>query len=93
MSTCLHRIITRGLSVAGRIVQLQVRLRDVPGTLTAVLEVVKRLQTNILDIAHHRLDSQALLSYVDVSLTLETKGHPHIQQIKEALQAEGYLLP
>lgn len=89
----LHRIIARGLSVAGRIVQLQVRLRDVPGTLTDVLEVVKRLHTNILDVAHHRFDSQAPFGYVDVSLTLETKGHPHIQQIKAALQAEGYLLP
>ncbi|MFN8455936.1 MAG: threonine ammonia-lyase [Anaerolineae bacterium] len=89
----LHRIITRGLSVAGRIVQLQVRLRDVPGTLTDVLEVAKRLHTNILDVAHHRFDSQAPFGYVDVSLTLETKGHPHIQQIKAALQAEGYLLP
>ncbi len=89
----LHRIITRGLAVAGRIVQLQVRLRDVPGTLTDVLEVLKRLHTNILDVAHHRFDSQAPFGYVDVSLTLETKGHPHIQQIQTALQAEGYLVP
>jgi threonine dehydratase len=88
----LHRIITRGLAVAGRTVQLQVRLRDVPGTLTAVLEIVKQLHTNILDINHHRFDSLAPFGYVDVSLTLETKGHPHIQQIKQALQAQGYLL-
>jgi threonine dehydratase len=88
----LHRIITRGLAVAGRIVELKVRLRDVPGTLTAVLEVVKRLHTNILDVAHHRFESQAPFGYVDVSLTLETKGHQHIQDIKTALQAEGYLL-
>ncbi len=89
----LHRIITRGLAVAGRIVELQVRLRDVPGTLTAVLETVKELHTNILDINHHRFDSLAPFGYVDVSLTLETKGHRHIEEIKQVLQAHGYLLP
>jgi threonine dehydratase len=88
----LHRIITRGLAVAGRTVEFKVRLRDVPGTLTTVLEVLKRLQTNIMDITHHRFDSLAPFGYVDVSITLETKGHPHIQEIKAALETEGYLL-
>ncbi|MBE7552962.1 MAG: threonine ammonia-lyase [Anaerolineales bacterium] len=88
----LHRIITRGLAVAGRTVEFKVRLRDVPGTLTAVLEVFKRLQTNIMDITHHRFDSIAPIGYVDVSITLETKGHAHIREIEQSLQAEGYLL-
>jgi threonine dehydratase len=88
----LQRIITRGLTVAGRTVEFKVRLRDVPGTLTAVLEVLKRLQTNIMDITHHRFDSLAPFGYVDVSITLETKGHNHIREIEQALQAEGYLV-
>ncbi|MBI1877403.1 MAG: threonine ammonia-lyase [Chloroflexi bacterium] len=88
----LQRIITRGLAVAGRTVEFKVRLRDVPGTLTAVLEVLKRLQTNIMDITHHRFDSLAPFGFVDVSITLETKGHAHIEEIKQALQAEGYLV-
>jgi threonine dehydratase len=88
----LHRIITRGLAVAGRTVEFKVRLRDVPGTLTTVLEVLKRLQTKIMDITHHRFDSLAPFGYVDVSITLETKGHAHIQEIKAALETEGYLL-
>ncbi|MCL4298947.1 MAG: threonine ammonia-lyase [Anaerolineae bacterium] len=88
----LHRIITRGLAVAGRTIEFKVRLRDVPGTLTAVLEVFKRLQTNVMDITHHRFDSIAPIGYVDVSITLETKGHAHIREIEQALQAEGYLL-
>lgn len=88
----LHRIITQGLGVAGRTVQFKVRLRDVPGTLTAVLEVLKHQQTNIMEITHHRFDSLAPFGYVDVSITLETKGHNHIREIERALQAEGYLL-
>lgn len=88
----LQRIITRGLTVAGRTVEFKVRLRDVPGALTAVLEVLKRLQTNIMDIIHHRFESLAPFGYVDVSITLETKGHAHIQEIEAALRAEGYLV-
>jgi threonine dehydratase len=88
----LQRIITRGLAVAGRTIEFKVRLRDVPGTLTAVLEVLKRLQTNIMDIIHHRFDSLAPFGYVDVSITLETKGHAHIQEIERTLREEGYLV-
>lgn len=88
----LHRIITRGLTVAGRSVELNVRLRDIPGALMASLAIIKRMQANILNVSHHRFNSPAPFGYVDVSLTLETKGHDHIQEIEEALQAEGYLV-
>jgi threonine dehydratase len=86
----LDKIIMRGLSVEGRITQLTVRLKDLPGSLTSVLEIIKRLQVNILDIFHHRFDSSAPFGYVDVSITLETKGHPHIQEIRQALEEGGY---
>ena len=88
----LHRIITRGLTVAGRTVEFKVRLRDVPGALTAVLGILAKLQTNILDIVHHRFDSVAPIGYVDVSITLETKNHAHIREIRQALQEGGYLV-
>jgi len=76
--------------VEGRIAQLTVRLNDRPGSLIAVLDIIKRLQVNILDIMHHRLDSPAPFGYVDVSITLETKGHEHIQEIRLALKEAGY---
>ena len=84
------KIVMRGLKVEGRITQLTVRLNDRPGSLTGVLEIIKRLQVNILDIIHHRLDSTAPFGYVDVSLTLETKGHDHIQEIRQGLKEGGY---
>jgi len=86
----LDKIIMRGLAVEGRIAHLTVRLNDRPGALIAVLDIIKRLQVNILDIIHHRLDSPAPFGYVDVSITLETKGHGHIQEIKRALKEGGY---
>ena len=87
----LGKIITRGLAMEGRIAQLTVRLKDLPGSLTAALEIMKGLRANILEIAHHRFDSLAPFGQVDVSITLETKGHAHIHEIQGALQGAGYL--
>jgi threonine dehydratase len=86
----LGRIITRGLAAAGRVAQFTLRIRDLPGSLLAVLEIVKKMQINILDVMHHRLESPAPFGFVDVSLTLETKGHGHIEEIKQRLHEAGY---
>lgn len=88
----LTRIITRGLLVDGRIVQLKVRVRDIPGGLKSVLGMFKQLRTNVLEIIHHRFDSSTPIGYVDISITLETKGHQHIEEIKKALGKSNYLL-
>jgi threonine dehydratase len=87
----LGKIITRGLAMEGRVSQMTIRLKDLPGTLTAALEIIKGLQANILEIAHHRFDSLAPFGSVDVSITLETKGHDHIHAIEGALQRAGFL--
>ena len=77
----------RDLNIMPTVILLDLKLPKMDG-----LEVLKRLQTNIMDITHHRFDSLAPFGYVDVSITLETKGHTHIEEVKQALQAEGYLL-
>ena len=87
----LGKIITRGLAMEGRIAQLTVRLKDLPGSLTSALEIIKGLQANILEVTHHRFESLAPFGFVDVSITLETKGHTHLHQIKEALEKAGIL--
>ncbi len=86
----LDRIIMRGLSVEGRIAQFTVRLKDRPGSLLFVLDIIKKYEVNILDILHHRFQSTGPFGYVDVSITLETKGHSHIQEIRKALEKAGY---
>jgi threonine dehydratase len=88
----LDKIITRGQAVEGRIAEVTLRLRDLPGSLAAVLEICRGLRANILDISHHRFDSCPPFGFVDVSLTLETKGHSHIRDIKQTLQEAGYFL-
>lgn len=88
----LSKIITRGLLVDGRIFMPTVRLADRPGTLTEVLEVIKKLRANVIDVSHQRMDSSAPFGYVDVAITLETRGHEHVREIELALKERGYLL-
>lgn len=86
----LGRIITRGLTAAGRVAQFTLRIRDLPGSLLAVLEILQKMRINILEVAHHRLESPAPFGFVDVSLTLETKGPGHIAEIRQTLAEAGY---
>ena len=67
----LSRIISRGLSVDRRIVQVRMRIRDVPGALKDALEICSDLGTNIIDIIHHRFEPSIAFGYMDVTLILE----------------------
>ncbi|HSR13972.1 MAG TPA: threonine ammonia-lyase, partial [Thermodesulfobacteriota bacterium] len=86
----LDRIITRGHSAEGRIAQFTVRLKDRPGSLLLVLDIIKNLEVNILDIAHHRFKSAGPFGFVDVSITLETRGPSQIEEIRKVLEQAGY---
>jgi len=55
------------------------------------MEVTKKMQVNVLDIVHHRFESAGPFGYVDVSITLETKGHAHIQEVRKPWRRRGTL--
>jgi len=88
----LSRIISRGLSVDRRIVQVRMRIRDVPGALKDALEICSDLGTNIIDIIHHRFEPSVAFGYMDVSVTLETKGAQHADEVEQTLTKNGYIL-
>ncbi|MDM8521515.1 threonine ammonia-lyase [Anaerolineales bacterium HSG6] len=88
----LDKIISRGLAVTGRVVELTVRVPDQPGVLVEVLRVFRQTQANVLEVSHHRFYPTTPFGYVDVAITSETKGHAHIALLKRALEKEGYLL-
>jgi threonine dehydratase len=83
------RVIDRGLWRSGRLTRLHCRLEDVPGALGKLLEVIGRLQANVLAVEHDRTGSQLELGQTLVSVLLETRGLEHIHAIEEALSSEG----
>ncbi|WP_187345496.1 threonine ammonia-lyase [Ornithinimicrobium sp. CNJ-824] len=86
----LLRILRQGLTVAGRYLQLRVRVPDRPGALAGVLTMLAEMTCNVLEVQHHRRDPHLKIDEVAISLTLETRGHEHSAQVRQALLDRGY---
>lgn len=86
----LDAIIKRGLSEAGRILKFATVLDDRPGQLRNLLDVIAKLQGNILDIRHIRNRAALPLNKTEVEVEVETKGPPHQQEMVESLEKAGY---
>ncbi len=82
----LDRIIEKGLSRTGRLVRFGVLLRDLPGALAQLSEMIARYGANILHIVHERAAKDIPLGYSRVILVLETRGSDHIRKIKKGLE-------
>ncbi len=89
-SPLLGRIITKGLVKNGRIMRVQVRISDTPGSLARVLSLIAEARANVLHIDHHRYARNLPLYTTAVDLELETRGGPHIREIKKTLSDAGY---
>ena len=88
--TTLSRIITKGLSKAGRIAEISTKVADKPGSLLQLLKVVADSGANILSINHAREDQHSDVGACMVSMVLETRDAAHVQEMYEALRAQGY---
>lgn len=86
----LDRILEKGLARTGRLLRLEVLLRDVPGALAELTSLVARNQANILHIFHERTARDVPLGFSRVVLTLETRGSDHVRQVRKGLKDYGY---
>jgi threonine dehydratase len=89
-SPLLGRILTKGLVKNGRIMRVQVRISDTPGSLARVLSLIAGAKANVLHIDHHRHARTLPLYTTAVDLELETRGEPHIREIEALLSDAGY---
>jgi threonine dehydratase len=86
----LDRIIEKGLSQTGRVVRFGVVLRDAPGALAKLSNLVAEYKANILHIIHERAASDIPIGSSKVILVLETRGPEHIREIKKGLRKGNY---
>jgi threonine dehydratase len=86
----LDRIIGHGLAKAGRLMRLTVEMRDRPGELERLLAVIAGQGANVHAIQHDRARRDVRIGGARVTLELETRGHDHIEHIREALAAHGH---
>mgnify|MGYP000158477969 CR=1 FL=1 len=83
-------VIMRGLIEAGRYVRLRTVLRDRPGALRDLIDVIAELGANIYAIQHDRTSREIGMDDAWVELDLETRGPDHVDTVLEGLDAAGY---
>jgi threonine dehydratase len=87
----ISSIINQGMISRGRIMCFSVELPDKPWQLVKVASLLAQHNANVIELEHNQF--KALDRYsnkVVLEVTVETNGHPHIQEILEALQDEGF---
>jgi threonine dehydratase len=85
----ISRVIERGLVGDGRMAHLIVKVRDRPGSLARLSDLVARMGANVLDIHHRRGFADISVGDVEIVLRLETRGRDHVAEIIQALGEQG----
>ena len=89
-SRILAAVLMRRLIRKGRIVRFQIRIQDLPGTLSDITEIVGELGGNILEVSHQRMLSNISVKDADLYLTVETRDREQSKEILQKLQELGY---
>ncbi|MDE6134279.1 MAG: threonine ammonia-lyase [Muribaculaceae bacterium] len=86
----LSRVINRGLNKSGRNFTFIIDLADKPGQLSGVCSVIGSMGGNIISVTHERINVSTDINGCSIRIELETRDRQHIEQIRQALAAEGY---
>lgn len=90
--TILSRVINRGLMTAGRIADLTIELMDKPGQLVGVSGIIAEQGGNVVSVHHDRASEGSDVNACILRISMETRDHGHIAEIKQALTKAGYTL-
>ncbi|MBH1942389.1 threonine ammonia-lyase [Mobilitalea sibirica] len=83
-------IVQHGLIQRGRVFTVSVLLPDRPGELVNVASIIAKAQGNVIRLDHNQFVSINRNSAVELTITMETFGHEHKEQIVQALIDHGY---
>ncbi|PSN91975.1 threonine ammonia-lyase [Candidatus Marsarchaeota G2 archaeon OSP_D] len=85
----LDRVLDRGLKTAGRRLKIRVVLKDKPGQLRNLLDIIAKKGGNILSIDHDRTNTNISLGLADVTLNIETLNYAQQEEIIKAVENQG----
>ena len=88
----LSRVINRGLVMSGRKCNLMIALEDKPGQLTRVSEIISGRGANVVSVQYDLADTNMAITSCFLKLGLETRDAAQIEEIRQALAAEGFKL-
>ncbi|MGH1477696.1 MAG: pyridoxal-phosphate dependent enzyme, partial [Geminicoccales bacterium] len=86
----LSSILQRGLVRSHRLVRLDVEIRDMPGALAELTQMLGELDSNIVEIQHQRTFGGSSVRATLVQLVLQMRGEEQIERVAAALKEKGY---
>ncbi len=88
----LSRVVNRGLQMSGRVTEISIELLDKPGQLLEVASLIAQEGANVTKVNHKVGGENAKVTDCILHLTLETRNHEHLEQIRNRFTKEGYKL-
>lgn len=86
----MSSLLDRGLYSRGRLFCFSVKLKDTPGQLVKIAEILAQVGANVVKLDHNQFKALDRLRHVALEITVETNGHDHINEVKKALELQGY---
>ena len=86
----LSRVITRGLMMTGRNVNLTIELVDKPGQLQQVSKIIADCGANVVSVYYDHGDTNMAITSCFLKLALETRDSDQIETIKQELGKAGF---
>ncbi len=80
----------RGLVDSGRYIKIRTVLKDRPGALDDLLDVLSEARANIYAIQHDRTNRDIAMNAAEVELDLETRGPEHVDALLDEMAESGY---
>ena len=88
--TILSRVIERGLMKSGRSSSLLIELLDKPGQLKDVSRIIADCGGNVTNVHYEHAAEIKNVNGCYLRISMETRNHEHVQEIADALCAEGF---
>ncbi|PSQ14907.1 threonine ammonia-lyase [Halobacteriales archaeon QS_7_69_60] len=86
----LTNVVRRGLVERGRFLRIRTVLKDRPGALQELVDLLADTRTNVYAVEHDRASKDIAVNAAEVELDLETRGDEHVAELLDALEAAGY---
>jgi threonine dehydratase len=86
----MSSVVQLGLIERGRIFTISVQLPDRPGELVNVASIIAEAKGNVIRLEHNQFVSVNRNSAVELTITMETFGQEHKQEIVKSLTDHGY---
>jgi len=84
------RVIQHGLSAADRFLTVKMMLKDLPGELATISQIIADADANVTGVDHSRIGGALSMGEVSIVINMETKGAEHSERVLSRLRAQGY---